>query len=214
MKQRKGRARRGRRAEIGRQVGCAFVGAVVAGLCQPAAAQVSPSAASGVPQMVVPEYLETGAPTFTTPTGTSTEASAPTPQTDASTLPSGSDVSVASGYSHYLGTAVGSGQCVALLQAADSSVGLTATWTKGAAVQGNTSLQPGTAIATFGSNGTYTNSLDGSSHAAIYLGQNASGIQVQDQWAGQVAHVRTIPWTNSYSAKAASNGSAFYVVSH
>lgn len=102
---------------------------------------------------------------------------------------------------------------MALLQAADPSVGLTATWTKGAAVQGNTSLQPGTAIATFGSNGTYTNSLDGSSHAAIYLGQNAEGIQVQDQWVGQVAHVRTIPWTNSYSAKAANNGSAFYVIS-
>jgi hypothetical protein len=69
---------------------------------------------------------------------------------------------------------------VALVQAADSSVGLTATWTQGSAVHGNTSLQPGTVIATIASNGTYTNSTDGSSHAAIYLGQNAQGIQVED----------------------------------
>jgi len=50
---------------------------------------------------------------------------------------------------------------VALVQAANSSVGLTATWPQGSAVQGNTSLQPGTVIATFASNGTYTKSTGG-----------------------------------------------------
>lgn len=43
-------------------------------------------------------------------------------------------------------------------------------------VQGNTAIRPGTAIATFDSNGRYIG------HAAIYLGQNAQGIQVIDQW--------------------------------
>ena len=121
---------------------------------------------------------------------------------------------VASGFTQYLGQSVGSGQCVALVQAADPSVGLTATWTQGAAVQGNTSLQPGTAIATFNSNGQYANAMDGSSHAAIYLGQNAQGIQVEDQWSGQPASLRTIYWTDPNSSRAANNGSAFYVVSH
>lgn len=119
---------------------------------------------------------------------------------------------VASGYGQFLGQSVGSGQCVALVQAADPNVGLTRTWTQGAQVMGNTSLQPGTAIATFGPNGTYTNSTDGSSHAAIYLGQNAQGIQVEDQWLGHAASVRTIAWSSTSGA--ANRGSAFYVINH
>ena len=78
------------------------------------------------------------------------------------------------------------GQCVALVQAADSSVGLTATWTQGSAVQGNNVVAARHSYRNVrGPNGTYTNSTDGSSHAAIYLGQNAQGIQVEDQWMGQ-----------------------------
>ena len=101
---------------------------------------------------------------------------------------------------------------MALVQAADPSVGLTHTWTQGAQVQGNTSLAPGTPIATFNGSGQYANATDGSSHAAIYLGQNAQGIQVEDQWTGQPAHTRTIPWNNTTGA--ANTGSAFYVISH
>lgn len=123
----------------------------------------------------------------------------------------GTQAGTASGYDQYNGQAVGSGQCVALVQAADSSVGLTRTWTQGAAVQGNTSLQPGTPIATFDANGTYGNHTDGSSHAAIYLGQDANGIQVMDQWMGQPAHYRTIRWNSN---TAANSGSAFYVINH
>jgi len=65
-------------------------------------------------------------------------------------------------------------------------------------------------IATFGSDGTYTNTV-GQSHAAIYLGQDSTGIIVEDQWSGQVATQRHINWTttNSYES-----GSRFYVVSH
>ena len=119
---------------------------------------------------------------------------------------------VATGYDQYLGKSVGSGQCVALVQAADSDVGLTRTWTQGAGVMGNSSLQPGTAIATFDGSGHYANATNGSSHAAIYLGQNAQGIQVMDQWAGHAASIRTIPWSNTSGS--ANAGSAFYVISH
>ncbi len=120
--------------------------------------------------------------------------------------------SVSTNASQYLGQNVGTGQCVALVQAADPNVGLTKTWTQGDAVQGNTSIQPGTAIATFDGSGHYANATDGSSHAAIYLGQNAQGIQVEDQWLGQPAHTRTISWNNTTGA--ANTGTAFHVVSH
>lgn len=120
--------------------------------------------------------------------------------------------SVASGYEKFVGQSVGSGQCVALVQQADSSVGLTATWTQGAQVQGNTDLAPGTAIATFDGSGKYANATDGSSHAAIYLGQDAAGnIQVEDQWLGHPASVRTIRASGSTQAN---SGSAFYVIGH
>src|SRR5271166_1218588 len=124
----------------------------------------------------------------------------------------GSGSFVAASYSQYLGQSVGSGQCAVLVEAADPSVGMTSTWVQGAAVQGNTSLAPGTIIATFGPDGTYTGLQDGSAHAAIYLGQNGQGIQVEDQWAGQPVHLRTIPWT-SVSGVPANTGSDFDVVS-
>ena len=188
----------------------------------PASADVSPVTSMGAPAMVVPQFRETGAPAFTSPNGDtmfsgstgSTGSTTSDPTSSDPTSSSGGGGSVATNYSQYLNQYVGTGQCVALVQAADSSVGLTATWTQGSAVQGNTSLQPGTAIATFGPNGTYTNSTDGSSHAAIYLGQNAQGIQVEDQWVGHPASVRTIAWSSTTSSSAANNGSAFYVVSH
>lgn len=119
---------------------------------------------------------------------------------------------IGSGYERFLGQSVGTGQCVALLQAADPNVGLTRTWTQGAQVMGNADLKPGTAIATFDGSGRYANATDGSSHAAIYLGQNERGMQVQDQWLGHAASVRTIPWSNTSGAS--NTGSQFYVVSH
>lgn len=184
----------------------------------PAMADVSPVTSMGAPAMVVPQVMETGAPTFTSPNGSTmfpgSTGSITSDPTTSDPTSSGGGGSVATNYSQYLSQSVGTGQCVALVQAADSSVGLTATWAQGSAVQGNTSLQPGTVIATFGSNGTYTNSTDGSSHAAIYLGQNAQGIQVEDQWLGHPASIRTIGWTSTTSSYAANNGSAFYVVSH
>ena len=132
------------------------------------------------------------------------------PDKAATDTPAGSQP-VATDYARYIGRSAGSGQCVALVQATNPSIGLTRTWKCGAAVRGNTGLVPGTAIATFDGSARYANALDGSSHAAIYLGQNERGIQVMDQWAGSTAAVRTIPWTNP-SGKAANTGSAFHVV--
>ena len=116
---------------------------------------------------------------------------------------------LATGYSDLLGQSVASGECVALVQAT-SDVGLTGTWVPGDQVEGNTNLAPGTAIATFGSDGTYTNTY-GQSHAAIYLGQDQTGIYVEDQWLGHAASTRVIPWTTSNSYEL---GSKFYVITH
>jgi hypothetical protein len=121
-------------------------------------------------------------------------------------------VSAAGGaYGSLIGRSTGSGQCVALVRATNPALGSTANWVRGAAVQGNTSLPPGTPIATFAASGRYANATDGSSHAALYLGQNAQGVQVLDQWSGSPAAVRTIPWNNPGGA-AANTGSAFHVV--
>ena len=117
----------------------------------------------------------------------------------------------ANDYKQYVGRSSGSGQCVALVQAALPGTGSTRGWTCGDPVRGNPGLQAGTAIATFGSSGRYANATDGSSHAAVYLGQNEQGIQVLDQWSGSPAAMRTIPWTNP-GGVAANTGSLFHIV--
>lgn len=177
---------------------------------------------NGLPQHVVPAFPEPGLPPFTYPQGgqllvdTGAVTGATDIPTDGTTPPTftgtGSGVTgatIASGYAVYSGQSVGSGECVALVQAT-SNVGKTSTWVPGVQVQGNTNLAAGTVIATFSSDGTYTNT-SGQSHAAIYLGQNDQGIQVMDQWSSTVAHYRTIAWTTSNSYE---SGSQFYVVSH
>ena len=176
---------------------------------------------SGLPQQIAPTYPEPSLPAFQYPQSgflidTGAVSGATDIPTDGTTPPTftgnGSGVSgatVASNYTEFLGQSVGSGQCVALAQAT-SNVGNTSTWVPGSQVQGNTNIAAGTVIATFGSDGTYTNT-PGQSHTAIYLGQNDQGIQVLDQWAGTAAHYRTIPWTTSNSYE---SGSQFHVVSH
>jgi hypothetical protein len=80
---------------------------------------------------------------------------------------------------------VGTGECVSLVQQATGAPRSTE-WRPGAQVQGNTNIPPGTAIATFDSNGRY----DG--HAAIYLGQDGEGIRVIDQWNVRDVQARVI----------------------
>lgn len=74
---------------------------------------------------------------------------------------------------------VGTFECVALVQHF-ANAPITSAWRKGDQVMGNKSLSPGTAIATF-VNGRYPNRPHGN-HAAFYLGQDAGGIYVVDQW--------------------------------
>lgn len=70
---------------------------------------------------------------------------------------------------------VGTGECVPLVRAATGAPPAR-DWQRGVQVQGSAAIRPGTAIATFDSNGHY------GGHAAIYLGQDDHGIRVIDQW--------------------------------
>lgn len=88
-----------------------------------------------------------------------------------------------------------------------------AAFNAGVQVQGNTAIRPGTAIATFDSH--Y------SGHAAIYLGQDAAGIRVVDQWnnrdnnghviSRQNPHERTI-FSGRPRADAVDQAERYYVV--
>ena len=112
----------------------------------------------------------------------------------------------------YSGQVVGTGQCVAFVEQA-TGCPHTAGWQQGALVRGNTDIQAGTAIATFGPNGTYTNSTDGTSHAAIYVGQTAAGLQVWDQWTGHPVSPRTIRFQGGATGvKPVNDGDAYYVI--
>ncbi len=93
-------------------------------------------------------------------------------------------------------------------------------WHRGELVKGNPSLPIGTVIATFDPGGTYGNHTDHTSHAAIYLGQDAFGIMVMDQWINhrngkrdlpQPAHKRTLPFNNIHD-HVVNNGDHYFVV--
>jgi len=121
---------------------------------------------------------------------------------------------VASAPQSYAGQVVGSGQCVAFVETACKAP-LTANWRQGAKVKGDVSIPPGTAIATFDPNALYGNHTDGRSHGAIYMGQDAGGIWVWDQWLGQPAHMRTIRFQGDPSPAGilhVNNGDFFFVV--
>lgn len=111
----------------------------------------------------------------------------------------------------YLGQVVGSGQCVAYVQKC-STLGPTGSWLQGALVKGNKEIQPNTVIATF-VDGKYASKTDGSSHAAVYLSQDATGIWVYDQWKGQKVHKRCIRFNGAArKATAVNDGDRYYVV--
>ncbi len=96
----------------------------------------------------------------------------------------------------HMGTLVGNGECVALVQHC-ASAPHTSTWRKGDPVRGNVSIQAGTAIATFDANGKYPNQRHGN-HAAIYISHDAKGIQVYDQFTSRIdkgVHIRTLRWS-------------------
>jgi hypothetical protein len=114
---------------------------------------------------------------------------------------------------NYLGKAIGTGQCVAFVEAAAKTPN-TVHWTRGRIVAGDTTIPEGTAIAAFDPSGTYGNHTDGRSHGAIYISQVAGqGLAVYDQWLGQPVHERTIHFRDSaYTGHAVNNGNEFYVI--
>jgi hypothetical protein len=110
------------------------------------------------------------------------------------------------------GRVVGAGHCVDFVKAA-AGVPRTAAWQEGAAVRGNPDIAPGTAIATFESDGSYTS--ESGNHAAIYLYQDERGIWVYDQWQGQPVHKRLIRFEGGSGAKRGSksnDGRRFAVI--
>jgi hypothetical protein len=83
----------------------------------------------------------------------------------------------------------------------------------GARVRGNPHIAPGTAIATFEPDGSYTSETG--NHAAIYLTQDDQGIWVYDQWQGQPVHKRLIRFEGGAGAKQGSksnDGNRFAVI--
>lgn len=85
-------------------------------------------------------------------------------------------------------------------------------WREGKKVtRGDMTIPIGAAIATF-VDGKYPQEGTTGKHAAIYLGQNALGIQVLDQFRRQgVVKPRTIKWTPS-SHNLSDDGNAFSII--
>ena len=79
-------------------------------------------------------------------------------------------------------------------------------WREGTKIKkGVMGALPGTAIATF-VNGKYPQTGSTGKHAAVYMGQNDSGIQVLDQWAAQgMVLPRTIYWIPRHPHPSPSN---------
>jgi hypothetical protein len=111
----------------------------------------------------------------------------------------------------YAGKSVGNGHCVAYVRAA-ANVPETAKWIEGSPVWEVAAwLAPGTAVASFNSEGRYSNATDGSSHAAIFLEPDEEGMWVYDQWVGHPVEKRLIR-AKGGSGQAADDADAFSVI--
>ncbi len=106
---------------------------------------------------------------------------------------------------------VGTGQCVALVQAA-SGAPLTSFWRKGPKIKpGSKKIPSGTAIATFNSKDLYANQATGN-HAAIFVSVDANGIVVVDQWASLKAPARRTLKFRGGKGSASNDGDQFSVI--
>ena len=186
---------------------------------------VSPS---GLPVQVRPTYPEPGLPTFSFPQGEATQQSGVGSGTTGKQGTSGTQGSSGTGtqgssataadYQQYVGSYYGANeQCVSLTRNFDSSLPPSSQWQQGELVEGATDVAPGTPIATFNFDGAYgppdsPGGASGVSHTGIYLGQDASGVQILDQWSGSGgAQIHTIPWS-SWGGNAAEAGSHYYTI--
>lgn len=99
------------------------------------------------------------------------------------------------------------GQCVSYVKQVCPSLPPTAQWKKGAQVKGNKGILAGTVIATFNQNGRYEG------HAAIYVSQEGTGINVYDQYMTAPSPKAVGPRLLRWGAPGNSNnGDKFYVV--
>ena len=184
---------------------------------------VSPS---GLPVQVRPTYPEPGLPAFSFPQGGATLQSGVGSGTTGTQGTSGTQGSSGTGasaatladYQQYVGSYYGANeQCVSLTRDFDSSLPPSSQWQQGELVEGATDIAPGTPIATFNFNGAYgppdsPGGESGVSHTGIYLGQDASGVQILDQWSGSGgASIHTIPWS-SWGGNTAEAGSHYYTI--
>jgi len=103
-------------------------------------------------------------------------------------------------------------ECVAFLQATIPGMKATNLWTEGKKVEkGDLTILAGTAIATF-VDGKYPGPGK-DKHGAIYIGQDAVGIIVLDQWAGQGKVLkRTIRWSVPEGTKIQNDGTKYSVI--
>src|ERR1700722_2982688 len=184
---------------------------------------VSPS---GLPVEVRPTSPEPGLPAFSFPQGGATLQSGVGSGTTGTQGTSGTQGSSGTGasaatladYQQYVGSYYGANeQCVSLTRDFDSSLPPSSQWQQGELVEGATDIVPGTPIATFNFDGAYgppdsPGGASGVSHTGIYLGQDASGVQILDQWSGSGgAQIHTIPWS-SWGGSTAEAGSHYYTI--
>jgi hypothetical protein len=104
---------------------------------------------------------------------------------------------------------IDTGHCVRFLQEI-GNLPHTSQWKRG--MKAKSAIIPnGTCIATFSPGGEYENNIDGSSHAAVYVGQTPEGLIVYDQWQGHPVSIRTI-WFRNGKGKAVNDGDQYYVI--
>ena len=109
----------------------------------------------------------------------------------------------------YVGQVVASGQCVDYVRET-ALAPHTSEWRQGAHARSRPHKY-GTAIATFGADGTYGNHTTGESHAAILIGYTTDGLMVFDQWTNQPVHERTIRFKGG-EGMPCDDGDAYHVI--
>jgi hypothetical protein len=197
----------GVRRELGRSAGC-----IAERLAGSGATDLSGAGLADVQLSPRRETLQSGVGSGTTGTqGTSGAQGSSGTGTPAS-------AATLADYQQYVGSYYGANeQCVSLTRDFDSSLAPSSQWQQGELVQGATDIAPGTPIATFNFNGAYgppdsPGGASGVSHTGIYLGQDASGVQILDQWSGSGgASIHTIPWS-SWGGNTAEAGSHYYTI--
>jgi RHS repeat-associated protein len=110
---------------------------------------------------------------------------------------------------------VGNGQCVSACSKFSGVTGDTKRWRAGAGVADNGDIKPGTAIATFDSNGRYPTGKD--KNSAIYLGPGTKGsIWVLDQWPAHAPNPAHPPQPrevlNDNSRGISNNSNSYHVI--